>query len=411
MFSVQPFDPGYQAEHAIKHLSYHAYLRKLTSSAPLSTQSASYIPPLSSPSYRVAVPCSSGSHPSWPAGICTKCQPSAVTLTRQTWRMVDHVEFASSKIVESVLHYWRQTGQQRFGFLLGRYEPYDKVPMGVKAVVEAVHEPVQEPHPDGVSVEFPWVDEAKVERLAAACGLQVVGCLFTDLTANPEKRELTQYKRHADAFFLSSLEVLFAAQLQRARPTPSRFADTGRFSSRFVTCVLSGDVDGGIDVQAYQVSDQAMAMVDADMVEPSVDPGIVRVKEEGPDRYIPDVKFRFKNKYGLEVTENAKPCFPVEYLLVNVSPRSPCVGWLRIEADCFLRSPRRSRTVSRSTRSLSSPLSPPSHPRTAPGSKTSPCPRPPPRSPRPRLRSRATSLAASSTCLPSPPRMPRSSGR
>ncbi|SGY79251.1 BQ5605_C008g05086 [Microbotryum silenes-dioicae] len=325
--TLQPFDSNYQSEHSIKHLSFQAYLRKIKVSAPLSSTSTSYVPPLSNPSYRVQVPCSSSSHPSWPAGICTKCQPSAVTLSRQVWRMTDHVEFADPSIIERFLSFWRQSGTQRFGFLLGRYEPYEKVPMGVKAVVEAIHEPPQEPLADGVSVGFPWEDEARVARLAESCGLQVVGMIYTDLVADqssPEKKAQGKVvcKRHANSFFLSSLEVVFAAHLQRLHPNPSRFAEAGHFSSKFVTCVLSGDLEGNVAIEAYQVSDQAMAMVEADMIEASVDPGIMRVKEEGPTRYIPDVFYRYKNKYNLEVKESAKPCFPVEYLLVNVSAGS-----------------------------------------------------------------------------------------
>ncbi|KAK4702731.1 nuclear protein localization protein 4, partial [Phenoliferia sp. Uapishka_3] len=327
---IEPYDSAYQTSHAIKHLSYHAYLQKINSSAPLSSQSTSYVPPLSDPSYRVAVPCTSGSHPSWPAGICTKCQPSAVTLTRQTYRLVDHVEFAKPEIVEGLLSFWRTTGTQRFGYLLGRYEPYEEVPMGIKAVVEAVHEPPQEPHADGVAVGFPWEDEARVEQLAAACGLKVVGMIYTDLTADttPEGKKEGKVlpKRHANSFFLSSLEVIFSAALQRKHPNPSRYSDSGFFSSKFVTCVLSADLTGAIAVEAYQVSDQAMGMVEADMIEASVDPGVVRVKEEIATRYIPDVFYRYKNKYGIEVKESAKPCFPVEYLLVNVThgfPKQP----------------------------------------------------------------------------------------
>ncbi|BGO98579.1 Nuclear protein localization protein 4 [Rhodotorula toruloides] len=325
---LEPFDAEYHASHNIKHLSYHAYLKKLHASIPSSAQSSTYIPPLSEESYRVAVPCSSGSHPPWPAGICTKCQPSAITLTRQQYRMVDHVEFANPALIDGLLGFWRQTGTQRFGYLLGTYAPYEEVPMGVKAVVEAIHEPPQEPHADGITVGFPWEEEAKVQALADACGLQIVGVIFTDLTPDTSSDDAKKAgkvvaKRHANSFFLSSLEVLFSASLQRKHPTASRFSMTGRFSSRFVTCVLSGDIEGQIAVEAYQVSDQAMAMVDADMVEASVDPGIVRVKEEGPTRYIPDVFYRYKNKYGLEVKESAKPCFPVEYLLVNVTHGFP----------------------------------------------------------------------------------------
>ena len=103
---------------------------------------------------------------------------------------------------------------------------------------------------------------------------------------------------------------------------PSRSSPTGQFGSRLMTAVLSGTEEGGVDVQAYQVLEQACTMVDADMIEASVELGIVQVKEEDHDadtaRYVPNVFFKYKNEYGLQVKKSTKPCFPVEYLIINV---------------------------------------------------------------------------------------------
>lgn len=238
--------------------------------------------------------------------------------------MVDHLEFSTHQVVDRFLDVWRRTGTQRFGWLLGRYEPYDKVPMGIKAVVEAIHEPPQEGELDGLTLGLPWEDESAVRSLAAAAvaPLTIVGYIFTDLDPSEEDRTKNVYKRHPNSFYLSSLETIFAATLQLQNPTPSRSSTSGKFSSRFVTAVATATEEGGIDINAYQVSEQACAMVDADMIEASVDPGIVRVKEEerteDSARYVPDVFFRYKNEYGLDVQKSAKPCFPVEYLIVNV---------------------------------------------------------------------------------------------
>ncbi|KAI0318986.1 polyubiquitin-tagged protein recognition complex Npl4 component [Amylostereum chailletii] len=329
---LEPYDAKYHQDNSIKHLSYHAYLKKLSPKA--SSGSSAALPPLSEPDYRVKVPCPSGGHPNWPLGICTACQPSAITLQSQPFRMVDHLEIASMEIIDRFLQAWRSTGRQRFGWLIGRYEPYDKVPLGVKAVVEAIHEPPQEGELDGLSLGLPWEDEPRITDLAASAStpLQIVGYIFTDLDPTPEDRSKSVYKRHPGSFFLSSLEILFAAQLQAQHPTPTRSSPSGKFGSRLVTAVLTGTEEGAIDVQAYQVSEQAVGMVQADMIEASVDPGIMLVKEEnrGEDddaaRYVPDVFFRYRNEYGLEVKKSAKPAFPVEYLLVNVSngfPQNP----------------------------------------------------------------------------------------
>ncbi|KAG8723400.1 nuclear protein localization protein 4 [Ceratobasidium sp. 395] len=325
---LEPHDPKYHAEHKIKHLSFHAYLRKLTPPAS-SNSSSAHLPPLSSLSYRVAIPCPRGQHPPWPGGICSACQPSAITLQQQPFRTVDHLEFATSEIVDALLRSWRATGRQRFGWLVGRFAAHDLVPMGIKAVVEAIAEPPQEGDVDGLTIDpdHVWDVEANVKELAAICanGLQVVGMIWTDLTADEKDRTKSVCKRHAGSYFLSAQETLFAAAVQHRHPLASRASPSGVFGSRFVTAVLSGDKDGGITVEAYMASEQAVAMVDADMVEASVDPGVVRVKEEGPGRYVPEVFYRYRNEYGRDVQKSARPAFPVEYLLINVTHGFPKV--------------------------------------------------------------------------------------
>ncbi|KAG8220005.1 NPL4 family-domain-containing protein [Butyriboletus roseoflavus] len=327
---LEPYDAAYQADHSIKHLSYHAHLCKLSPKS--SSAAAQALPPLSPTSYKVKVPCPTGNHPSWPSGICTACQPSAITLQSQPFRMVDHLEFATQSIVERFLQAWRATGLQRFGWLIGRYEPYNEVPMGIKAVVEAIHEPPQEGELDGLTLGVPWEDEQRIRELAksASTPLSIVGYIFTDLDPTPDDRTKNVYKRHAQSYFVSSLEAIFSATVQNANPTSSRSSSSGAFGSRMVTAILTATEDGQVDISAYQVSEQACAMVAADMIEASVEPGIVRVKEEDRSqdsaRYVPDVFYRYKNEYGLEVKKSAKPSFPVEYLLVNVThgfPQTP----------------------------------------------------------------------------------------
>jgi len=92
--------------------------------------------------------------------------------------MVDHVEFDSGTLVDAFLRLWRSSGYQSFGFLYGRYEPYEGVPLGLKAVVSAIHAPFQDGSVDGLELleenEYYAGIEKIADQTAAWLGLQKV---------------------------------------------------------------------------------------------------------------------------------------------------------------------------------------------------------------------------------------------
>lgn len=164
--------------------------------------------------------------------------------------------------------------QKRIGYLYGRFIPVDddasKESSAAsltkqKCIVEAIYEPSQEA--DTTAVEgFVLHDdnteeEETVARIASMLGLQRVGWIFGH-----------EY-RNAAEYTLSASEVIMAAEYQLE-------AAEGVNETPFVTVTVAPSANGTVSVEAFQVSQQCMAMVAEEALEVDVtNPKVCRVNE------------------------------------------------------------------------------------------------------------------------------------
>ncbi|CAF3996879.1 unnamed protein product [Rotaria magnacalcarata] len=321
---IEPYDEEYLKNHSppIKHMSFQAYIRKLQNEASAEKNTFSSLENISC---SIKEQCLTG-HPPWPKGVCTKCQPSQMTLMRQTHRHVDNIMFENGNMVNRFLEYWRSSGHQRIGFLYGRYEIYDGVPLGVRAVVAAIYEPPQETSKDSVQLIFPDPQEATIHKVAYRLGIRRIGWIFTDLIPN-DKRSGTgpviHHRGSANTLFLTAQECIMAGWFQNKNLNKCKYSPDGYFGSKFVTVVVTGDATGQIQFEGYQVSNQCMALVKSEILLPTYDaPELGYIKETSPEQYVPDVYFKEKDSYNNEIMKIGRP-LPLEYLILDVPTGFP----------------------------------------------------------------------------------------
>ncbi|XP_058477209.1 nuclear protein localization protein 4 homolog isoform X2 [Solea solea] len=232
---LEPFDEDYlnHLDPPVKHMSFHAYLRKLTGGSDKGKFAA-----LENISCKIKSGCDV--HPPWPEGICTKCQPSAIILNRQKYRHVDNIMFENNTIANSFLDFWRKTGSQRVGLLYGKYTEHTDIPLGIRAEVAAIYEPPQTATQNSLELlEDPKA--AAVDEIAAKLGLCKVGWIFTDLLSEDTRIGTVRYTRNKDSHYLSSEECIMAGYFQNQHSNPCRLSRDGFFGSKFVTVVASGE--------------------------------------------------------------------------------------------------------------------------------------------------------------------------
>ncbi|XP_032471240.1 nuclear protein localization protein 4 homolog isoform X2 [Phocoena sinus] len=308
---LEPFDEDYlnHLEPPVKHMSFHAYIRKLTGGADKGKFVA-----LENISCKIKSGCEG--HLPWPNGICTKCQPSAITLNRQKYRHVDNIMFENHTVADRFLDFWRKTGNQHFGYLYGRYTEHKDIPLGIRAEVAAIYEPPQ----IGTQNSLELLEDPKaevVDEIAAKLGLRKVGWIFTDLVSEDTRKGTVRYSRNKDTYFLSSEECITAGDFQNKHPNICRLSPDGHFGSKFVTAVATGGPDNQVHFEGYQVSNQCMALVRDECLLPCKDaPELGYAKESSSEQYVPDVFYKDIDKFGNEITQLARP-LPVEYLIID----------------------------------------------------------------------------------------------
>ena len=81
-----------------------------------------------------------------------------------------------------------------------------------------------------------------MDRLASDLGLQKVGWIFTDLVAEDVRKGTVKHLRDINTHFLTAEECLMAGDFQNQHPSACRLSSTGKFGSKFVTVVCSGEM-------------------------------------------------------------------------------------------------------------------------------------------------------------------------
>jgi nuclear protein localization family protein 4 len=253
--------------------------------------------------------------------VQTSKEGRSVTLDRQEYRHVDHVEFEHQKIVDNFLEAWRHTGNQRCGFLYGTYVKDPTIPLGIRAVVAAIYEPPQMSTSDTVAL-LKDPQEKHIDEVAKKIGLRRIGFIWTSIKVDEKKRVIPD--RDVNQYTLKSTELMRMAHLQNRYPSPWKHSTSGYFGSKFVSVLVTGKNDGTVDVSAWQVSNQCAGLVRDGVIRASKDPSKFRVrKSKSAEVLYPDIFYRAKNEYGYQVLNKADPFFPVDFCIVSLRHSFP----------------------------------------------------------------------------------------
>eukprot|EP01129_Flabellula_baltica_P007198 TRINITY_DN2772_c0_g1_i1.p1 TRINITY_DN2772_c0_g1~~TRINITY_DN2772_c0_g1_i1.p1 ORF type:complete len:591 (+),score=139.91 TRINITY_DN2772_c0_g1_i1:271-2043(+) len=301
---IQNHDPW--AEQGLKHIPFHAWIKQKIYESGSNT-----IPSLQEDTYRVE---NTGK-------LSTKdFLKSTATITRQVYRHVDHVLFEDKFIIDDFLQGWRATGEQRCGYLIGRYVPDKEIPLGIRAKVCGIYEAPQR-YVNGRVTLMKDKNSDLVDQILSQFGLCRVGFIWTSI--NVENGEVIS-DREADNPLRGS-EIIRMGHLQSRFPNPWNNSTTNQYGSKFVSVLCCGSFSdpGNVDLHAFQVSDQAAVLIKENILRPSSNPSALKVKKSDSEWIYPAVNYMDKNEYGTPMLKQADPYVPLSFFIIGVNHGFP----------------------------------------------------------------------------------------
>lgn len=206
--------------------------------------------------------------------------PPSVSIKTQPYRHIDTLSVINVPEMENFIGYWMGTllenAMQRAGFMYGYYLEDKNYDEGTRAIMEGIYEPPQEMVGEMSLPMENDPDQARVDRIAEALGLERIGWIFTSLLLE-------------DGVLLSPQETQYIAKLQNLNSTDSHF--TKYRLSKFVSCAVRPDpaLNGAPGINPFMVSEQACAMErDGIMATSPAEPKCCLVREPAKDEMIPD---------------------------------------------------------------------------------------------------------------------------
>lgn len=129
--------------------------------------------------------------------------------------------------------------------------------------------------------------------------------------------------RDLDKTYLASgPELLQSAIFQNEHPSPCRHSMTGKYGSKWVSVLITGNDQGGIEPLVFQVSDQMAGLVRDGIITNNPDVRLLQTVDN-PAVYVPKVLYDDTNEYGRAVVREAQPTFPPIPCWVDVNYSAP----------------------------------------------------------------------------------------